>query len=303
VLDDRATRTAQERRNDAGERTAFLFPRRAPGVVVPWLPFARLLFNYEPGGVVMVCVVANQKGGVGKTSTAINVAVLLAGYGERVLVIDADPQFALTRQLGLEVRSLGVNLVDVLAGRAGARDAIVSGVHGVDLIPGARELAGIEMSLVAEMARERFLRDALDPIVGDYQQIVIDTPPNLGLLTVNALVCADTVIAPVSAEDDASVHGILELRQTITRLAARLGVPAPTLIAVLTRWQPHRISSRRIEAALIEADLAPAAKIRSRSAAMVHAAERRVPIAISNPDSSVALAYRALIEPLAGAGV
>jgi chromosome partitioning protein len=252
---------------------------------------------------VVVCVVANQKGGVGKTSTAINVAVLLAGYGERVLVIDADPQFALTRQLGLEVRSLGVNLVDVLAGRAGARDAIVSGVHGVDLIPGARELGGIEMSLVAELARERFLRDALDPIVGDYQQIVIDTPPNLGLLTVNALVCADTVIAPVSGEDGASVHGILELRQTITRLAARLGVPAPTLIAVLTRWQPHRISSRRIEAALIEADLAPAARIRSRSAAMVRAAEYRVPIAISDPDSSVALAYRAPIEPLAGAGV
>jgi chromosome partitioning protein len=159
------------------------------------------------------------------------------------------------------------------------------------------------MSLVGEMARERFLREALNPIVANYEQIVIDTPPNLGLLTVNALVCADTVIAPVSGEDDASVHGILELRQTITRLADRLGVAAPTLIAVLTRWQPHRISTRRIEAALTRADLAPAARIRARSAAVVRAAECRVPLAISDPDSSVTLAYRRLVEPLAGAGV
>jgi chromosome partitioning protein len=257
-----------------------------------------------PGGDVMVCVVANQKGGVGKTTTAVNVAVLLARCGERVLVIDADPQFALTRQLGLEAGSFGANLVDMLAGRASAQDAIVSGVYGVDVIPGARELAGIEMSLVGELARERFLRDALAPIVSDYERIVIDTPPNLGLLTVNALVCADTVIAPVSGEDDASVHGILELRRTILRLAARLDVPAPVLVAVLTRWAPRRVSSRRIESALIEADLAPVARVRSRSAAVARAAECGVPLAVSDPDGSVALVYRELISPLsAGAGV
>jgi Mrp family chromosome partitioning ATPase len=122
----------------------------------------------EPGGVVMVFVVANQKGGVGKTTTAANVAVLLARR-ERVLVIDSDPQFALTRQFGVEVRALGVNLVDVLAGRADAPEAIVSDVFGVYVIPEARELAGIEMSLVGELARERFLRDALDSVVGDYE--------------------------------------------------------------------------------------------------------------------------------------
>src|ERR1019366_1334389 len=223
-------------------------------------------WNQPHGGVGMVTVVAQQKGGVGKTTTAINVGVLLAREGQRVLVVDTDPQFALTRQLGLEVRSLGVNLVDVLAGRAGVDEAIVADVHGVDVIPGARELAGVEMSLVGEMGRERFLRDALDPVLGGYDHVVIDTPPNLGLLTVNALVCADRVLAPVSAEDEASLHGIVELRQTIARLTTRLGVPAPDLIALLTRWQRARISSREMEDVLIAEGLAPLGRIPSRSA-------------------------------------
>ena len=171
----------------------------------------------------MVVVVAQQKGGVGKTTTAANVGVLLARRKGRVLLVDSDPQSALTRQLGLEDRPARVSLVDVLAGRAVASDAIVCDVHGVDVIPGARELAGIEMSLVGELGRELFLRDALDQVLGGYEHVVIDTPPNLGLLTVNALVCAEHVIAPVSAEDEASIHGVIELRQTISRLAKRLG--------------------------------------------------------------------------------
>ena len=227
----------------------------------------------------------NQKGGVGKTTTAANVGVLLARRAEAVLVIDTDPQFTLTRQLGLDLRSLGVNLVDVLAGRALACDAVVADVHGVDVIPAARELAGVELSLVGELGRELFLRDALASVLDRYAHIVIDTPPNLGLLTVNALVCADHVLAPVSAEDEASVHGILELRQTVARLTERLRVPAPELIALLTRWQRQRISSRSAEDGLAAESLTPIGRIPSRPALIARAAARRLPLALGEPDS------------------
>jgi chromosome partitioning protein len=248
---------------------------------------------------VTVTVVANQKGGVGKTTTAINVAVLLARAGRRVLAVDTDPQFSLTRQLGIEARSLGVNLVDVLAGRADVRNAIVGDVHGADVLPGAPQLAGVEMALVGELGRERFLLDALGPVRDSYDAIVIDTPPNLGLLTINALVCAQQVLAPVSAEDEASVHGVMELRGTIKRLTERLATPAPELIVVLTRWQPSRISCRAIEERLIDVELAPTARVRTRSASIARAAATRVPLVVSDPDGSAAIGYARLIEQLA----
>ena len=244
----------------------------------------------------MIITISNQKGGVGKTTTAANLAVLLARQHRRVLVIDSDPQFALTRQLGAEERSLGVNLVDVLAGRAAAGDAIVPNIHGIDLIAAAPALAGVEMSLVGELGRERFLAEALEPLTGEYDEIVIDTPPNLGLLTVNALVVAELVIAPVSAEDDASLHGIRELRQTLHKLNDRLGAPPPPLMAILTRWQPLRISSRLIVQSLLRESLRPAVRVPARSALFASAAAACVPLAVTAPDSASILAYGRLAE-------
>jgi chromosome partitioning protein len=246
----------------------------------------------------MVTTIAQQKGGVGKTTTAINIGVLLARDGRRALLIDTDPQAALTRQLGIPPGA-GPTLVDVLTGTTNAATAIRHGLHGVDVLSAGPALAGVEMSLVAEMGRERFLREALDELIGSYDEIVIDTPPNLGLLTVNALVCADRVIAPVSAEDEGAVHGILELRSTIQRLTQRLGVPEPALIPVITRWMPFRLSSRSIDRALNDACLRSVGRIPSRSAAVARAAHERTPLAVSAPDHPVSLAYRRIVEQFA----
>ena len=117
-----------------------------------------------------VVTISNQRGGVGKTTTAANLRVLLARRGRRVLVVDADPQFRAHPPARRRGTIAGVNLVDVLAGGAAAADAIVPDVYGVDVIAAAPALAGIEMSLVGELGRERFLRDALEPVLGDYDE-------------------------------------------------------------------------------------------------------------------------------------
>ncbi len=246
----------------------------------------------------MVIVVANQKGGVGKTASAINLAVLMARRGARVLLVDTDSQCTATRQLGVDPHVLPLSLVDVLAGRAGAAEVIVAEVCGLDVLPAAAELAGVEMGLVAAVERERYLQDALAPVLEAYDGVVVDCPPNLGLLVVNALVVADTVLAPVSCEDEASVQGVVALRATIDKLE-RLRGSRPRLVSMLTRWQSNRILTDVVEEALVRLDLCPVGRIPAR-AIVGQAAAERVPLAIGAPDSAVAIAYERVLEQLAG---
>jgi chromosome partitioning protein len=246
----------------------------------------------------MVICCANQKGGVGKTTTAINLAVCLTRRSGSVLVIDCDPQATMTRQLGIDGRHTSLTLVDVLAARATVAEAVLRDrVPGIDVIAGARDLSGVEMALVGELSRERFLADALEPLGNRYSIIVLDTPPNLGLLTVNALVCADVVVAPVSCEDEASVQGLVELRGTLAKLG-RLRSTEPRLTTVLTRWSAPRVMSQVIEASLTELGLPALVKVPTR-AAVGQAGAEHVPLAITAPDGCVALAYERLADHLA----
>jgi chromosome partitioning protein len=252
----------------------------------------------------MVCVCAQQKGGMGKTTSAINVAALLARAGRRVLAVDVDPQFALTRRLGVDLSSLESTVVDVLAGWVDAREAIVSGVHGLDVLPATRELAGVELALAGEVSRETVLRDALDGL--GYDAVVIDTPSNLGLLTVNALVAADVVVAPVAADDEGGAQGVAELRATIVRLR-RIRAALPDLSVIVTKAKPRRVMSDVIEDAIASLGLRAVARVPDRTAVeqadvartpVEQADVARTPIAISAPDSAVTRAYRRLVEQL-----
>jgi chromosome partitioning protein len=152
--------------------------------------------------VTHIYALANQKGGVGKTTTAVNLSACLAERGCRVLLVDADPQANATSSLGVTAEELPSSLYDVLIRRRPVLDTIVTTAHsGLDLLPSAPALAGAEVEMVAVLAREHLLRRAFDALPDDYTHILIDCPPSLGLLTVNALVAVtDGVVVPIQCE-------------------------------------------------------------------------------------------------------
>ena len=172
---------------------------------------------------MLTIAVINQKGGSGKTTTATNLAAVSGRERHRpTLLVDLDPQFAATRHLGVRPADLDATLYDVLAVEdVDVGDAIVSHSDGLDLLAGDRRLAELELSLVGEAMREQFLTSALEPIASRYELCVLDCPPNLGLLTVNALVAADRILVPVRMEDEGALQGVIELRATLDKLSRR----------------------------------------------------------------------------------
>ncbi len=161
-----------------------------------------------------VVAIANQKGGVGKTTTAVNLAAGVAAQGMHVLIVDLDPQGNTTSGFGVAKRAVETSVYQLLTGEAKARQAIQHTPYRVDLIPSNIQLSGAAIELVSLERREARLREALGPVVGDYDFIFIDCPPSLDLLTLNGLCACDTVLVPIQCEFFA-LEGLSELMSTI----------------------------------------------------------------------------------------
>ena len=161
-----------------------------------------------------IVAVANQKGGVGKNTTAVNLSSCVAALGKKVLIVDLDPQGNTTSGYGVSKRSVDVGVYDLLIGRAQARDALRKTPFRVDLIPANTQLAGAALELVDIPNRESCLRRALAPITGSYDFIFIDCPPSLDLLTLNGLCACDSVLIPIQCEYYA-LEGLSELMSTL----------------------------------------------------------------------------------------
>lgn len=180
--------------------------------------------NHHPTRPPQVFAIANQKGGVGKTTTAVNLASALSERGARVLCVDLDPQGHLTVNMGVgKPDDLRLTVYDMLCEhRVTAADVrLYSPGVEVDFLPANVELAGAELQLVTEIGRESVLREKLQPIVGEYEYVVIDCPPSLGLLSINALVAATDVIIPLQCEYF-GMKGMEQLQRTIDRVRVKL---------------------------------------------------------------------------------
>ncbi|HUE95241.1 MAG TPA: AAA family ATPase [Longimicrobiaceae bacterium] len=192
-----------------------------------------------------IIAIANQKGGVGKTTTAINLGACLAVAERRTLVIDIDPQSNATSGLGVPKESVDRSIYDVLVDQMPASDAILRQVHFpyLDVLPATRDLVGVEVELVNRKGRETILREALVPIRDHYDFILIDAPPSLGMLTLNTLAAADAVLIPIQCEFYA-LEGLSQLLNTI-RIVQRNLNPSLQIEGVLLTMYDGRLNLSR----------------------------------------------------------
>jgi chromosome partitioning protein len=221
------------------------------GRPLPDFPDPPPLASHGPARVLALC---NQKGGVGKTTTTINLGAALAEYGRRVLLVDFDPQGALSVGLGVSPHDLESTVYNVLMERdVRAEDVLLkTDVSGLDLLPSNIDLSAAEVQLVTEVAREQALGRVLRPVVDDYDIVLIDCQPSLGLLTVNALTAAHAVIVPLECEFFA-LRGVALLVETIQKVRERLNPELEIEGILATMYDSRTLHSREVLARVVEA--------------------------------------------------
>ena len=199
-------------------------------------------------GTTKIIAIINQKGGVGKSTTAVNLSAALGEQGKQVLLVDLDPQGNTTSGLGIEKSELENCVYNVLLDDVPIEDVIIPDVcEGLDLVPATINLAGAEVELVSEIARENRLKDAVGKMRGKYDYIFIDCPPSLGLLTVNSLVAADKLIIPIQTEFYA-LEGVTKLLESMKRVKTRLNPTLDIFGILLTMYDGRTTLSRQVAA-------------------------------------------------------
>ena len=221
------------------------------GRPMPDLPEPKPLATHGNARVIAMC---NQKGGVGKTTTTINLGAALAEYGRKVLLVDFDPQGSLSVGLGLNPHEMEQSIYNLLLEPGVHLEDVVvpSGIEGMDLLPSNIDLSAAEVQLVHEVAREQTLQRVLAPAIADYDFILIDCQPSLGLLTINALTASDGVIVPLECEYFA-LRGVALLKTTIDKVQQRLN-PKLTIDGVLgTMYDGRTLHGREVMERLVQA--------------------------------------------------
>ncbi|WP_373696134.1 ParA family protein [Actinomycetospora aurantiaca] len=209
------------------------------------------LSGHGPATVLAMC---NQKGGVGKTTSTINLGAALAEYGRRVLLVDFDPQGALSVGLGVQPHELDTTIYNLIMERRVTLDDVVlkTAVDGLDLLPSNIDLSAAEVQLVSEVGREQTLGRVLAPALAHYDYVLVDCQPSLGLLTVNALACAHGVLIPLECEYF-SLRGVALLMDTIEKVQDRLNPDLEITGILATMYDPRTLHTREVMARVVEA--------------------------------------------------
>ena len=283
--------------------------KKAPSEDVPMGPTGRPYHGFptpsplESHGPARIIALCNQKGGVGKTTTTINLAASLAQYGRRVLAVDFDPQGALSAGLGIATHDVPTIYDLLLDTKRDPHEVIVpTSVDGLDLIPANIDLSAAEVHLVNEVARETILSRVLRKIAGEYDAILVDCQPSLGLLTVNALTASHGVLIPLECEFFA-LRGVALLIETIDKVRDRLN-PSIELDGVLaTMYDPRTLHSREVLERVVEAfgdDVLET--VIGRTVKFPDASVSGVPITTFAPEHAAAQAYLRLARELVSRG-